>query len=352
MGSSFSGPLIDWYLTHKRDLPWRKTKDPYKIWLSEIILQQTQIKQGLPYYEKFVDAFKDVHALANASEDEVLALWQGLGYYSRARNLHFTAKHVSKELNGKFPSTFKALQNLKGIGPYTAAAIASFCFNQAVPVVDGNVLRFFARFFGVQTPINTPKTHKDIFSKAKNLIDKQRPDLFNQALMEMGSLICTPKNPKCSDCVFVGGCVAYEKKLIHILPKKEKKIKKKTRYLSQVFLISDDKILIRKREQGIWKGLYEGILFEEIKKNIPPKNIIQHLGLNAHVKCEYQSEVIKHLLSHQELYLQFFFLHVSADHFKNSKEQHGLKEVYISSLDRFGFPIQTAKEIAKYLETI
>ncbi len=207
----FSNILINWYLHNKRSLPWRETRNPYYIWLSEIILQQTQITQGLPYYLAFVKKFPTVFDLAKANETAVLNLWQGLGYYSRARNLHVTAKHVSNELNGMFPDNYDDLLKLRGIGDYTASAIASICFDQPTPVVDGNVYRFLSRYFGIKTPINASKANKEFKSLAQQLIDKKNPSEFNQAIMEFGARQCKPQNPDCTKCPFNESCVALQK---------------------------------------------------------------------------------------------------------------------------------------------
>ena len=196
---NFSNTLIYWYLQTKRDLPWRKTRDPYLVWLSEIILQQTRVSQGMSYYLAFSDVFPTVKDLANAEESKVLKMWQGLGYYSRARNLHFTAKHVSEELNGIFPSTYKDLIKLKGIGDYTASAIASICFNEPTAVVDGNVYRVLARYFQIETPINSTKGIKDFKSLAQSLLDNDQPGVYNQAIMDFGALQCKPQNPDCQN---------------------------------------------------------------------------------------------------------------------------------------------------------
>ena len=210
----FSNSLTAWYLQNKRDLPWRNTTDPYKIWLSEIMLQQTRVAQGLPYFLRFIESFPTVFDLANASEEEVLKLWQGLGYYSRARNLHATAKIIANDYGGDFPNNFKELLKLKGVGDYTAAAIASFSFNEVIPVVDGNVYRVLARYFDIETNIALPKAKKEFFELASELISKENPALFNQAIMEFGALQCVPQNPDCSKCVLNSSCLGLQKKKV------------------------------------------------------------------------------------------------------------------------------------------
>jgi A/G-specific adenine glycosylase len=228
---NFSKTIIRWYNKNKRDLPWRHTKDPYKIWLSEIILQQTRVQQGLPYYETFVKKFPTVHHLAKANEDVVMKTWQGLGYYSRARNLHYSAKFISKNLKGKFPNNFEEIKKLKGIGDYTAGAIASFAFNKPYPVVDGNVFRVLSRYFGIKTPIDSAKGKNEFVEKATLLLDKKNPGTFNQAIMEFGAMKCVPQNPDCGKCPLKNGCEALANDTVSALPFKSKKNKIRTRYL-------------------------------------------------------------------------------------------------------------------------
>ena len=220
----FSNTLIQWYLQNNRELPWRKTKNPYFIWLSEIMLQQTRVAQGMSYYLKFIEVFPTVFDLAKATESTVLKMWQGLGYYSRARNLHFTANQIASELNGKFPSTYKEIIKLKGIGDYTASAISSICFNKPTAVVDGNVYRVLSRYFGIQTPINSATGIKEFKALAQTLIDTEQPGTYNQAIMDFGALQCKPKRPLCSSCPLQSSCVAFGKQLTAVLPVKEKKI--------------------------------------------------------------------------------------------------------------------------------
>ncbi|CAG0910098.1 unnamed protein product [Cyprideis torosa] len=221
----FSKKIIDWYQINKRDLPWRNTKDPFTIWLSEIILQQTRVAQGLPYYQRFIKAFPNLEKLAVASEQEVLKLWQGLGYYSRARNLHYSAIYIVNELNGKFPSNYNDLLNLKGVGDYTASAIASICYNEPTAVVDGNVYRVLARYFGIETAINSTKGVKEFKLLAQELIDDDNPGTHNQAVMEFGARMCKPQNPDCLSCPLKESCVSLQKNKVNLLPFKEKKLK-------------------------------------------------------------------------------------------------------------------------------
>ena len=265
--SHFSKKLILWYLDHKRDLPWRTTAIPYYIWLSEIILQQTRVEQGLSYYQAFVSVYPTVKKLANASEQEVLKLWQGLGYYSRARNLHTTANYVSNELSGVFPTSYKELIKLKGVGDYTASAIASICFNEATAVVDGNVYRVLARYFGIATPINSSLGIKEFKNLAQQLIDIDNPGNHNQALMEFGARQCKPQKPNCEICIFNDSCIALQQKKVSELPVKLKKTKVKNIYFNYIVLISkNEKTFLQKRiGKGIWQNLYEFPVIETEK---------------------------------------------------------------------------------------
>ena len=271
--------LINWYSREKRYLPWRITRDPYAIWLSEIILQQTRIKQGTPYYEKFIKTYPTVHTLAAASEQEVLKLWARLGYYSRARNLHKAARQVSKEYGGIFPNSYVELLKLKGVGPYTAAAIASICFHEKVPVVDGNVFRLISRLFGIHEDISKASTRK-IFEKTINLImPSSIPGDFNQAMMEFGALICTPR-PRCENCDLQFNCISFKEKTQHILPVNKKKIKIKTRVFYYWIFTHKKKICLKKRIKGdIWEGLWDfystatSILNMELSDRNRPKKV-------------------------------------------------------------------------------
>lgn len=333
----FYKQLIKWYLQNKRDLPWRKTQDPYLIWLSEIILQQTRVAQGLPYYTAFSSAFPTVYHLANASEEQVLKLWQGLGYYSRARNLHYTAKFVANELKGNFPETYKELLLLKGVGDYTAAAIASFSYNEVVPVVDGNVFRVLSRVFEVKTDISSSSAKKEFQDLALQLMPDKEPALFNQAIMEFGALQCIPKNPTCSQCVFNTKCLALKNGTISELPIKTKKIKVTNRFLN--YLIFDDSAqntLVHKRTaKGIWHNLYEFPLIET-EKNIDLETLITHLTKSHGEQYiidsveSLQLTPITHKLSHQNLSIQFWRVKI------NGFLEGGLP---LSEAKKFPFPI-------------
>jgi A/G-specific adenine glycosylase len=310
----FSNTLIYWYLQKNRDLPWRKTKNPYFIWLSEIMLQQTRVAQSLSYYQKFTTTFPTVFDLAKADESTVLKMWQGLGYYSRARNLHFSAKKIAAELNGVFPSTYQEIIKLKGIGDYTASAIASICFEEPTAVVDGNVYRVLSRYFGLKTPTNSTIGIKEFKSLAQTLIDTSQPGTYNQALMDFGALHCKPQNPLCDSCPFSASCVALEKKLTKELPVKEKKIKVRKRYFNfLVIKTADDKTILTERKgKGIWQGLYQFPIIES-EKTISKEALIsseefEDLFPNDTTLSLFNTKEIVHKLSHQHLYTHFWIV--------------------------------------------
>ena len=295
----FSLLITEWYRQNKRELPWRSVSDPYKIWLSEIILQQTRVEQGRSYYQKFVDHYLTATDLANASEQDVLNDWQGLGYYSRARNLHFSAKYIRDELNGVFPQTYDEIIKLKGVGKYTAAAIASFAFNEPKAVVDGNVYRFLSRAFNVDTPIDSTKGQKDFQILADSLIPKDNPADHNQAMMEIGALVCTPTSPQCMFCPVTEICESRVKGTQLDLPVKSKKTKVRNRYFHYLIYTEYGKTLIEQRtEKGIWQQLYQFPLIEteSEKWDAAPKNYIT------------VSETVVHKLSHQHIHAKFYTL--------------------------------------------
>lgn len=296
----FSEKLVKWYKDNHRNLPWRSTRDPYRIWLSEIILQQTRVNQGLPYYERFVEKYPTVNDLARAPEQEVLRLWQGLGYYTRAKNLHRCAIKVATEYNGKFPETFSELIKLPGIGEYTAAAIASIAHQEPVAVVDGNVFRVLARIYGVNTTINSPAGKKEFSELANRLLDRRLPDTHNQAIMEFGALFCTPKNPMCHDCVFKNGCEAFRGDLQYVLPVKEKLKKSRKRYFYYLIIKKGKSLAMKKREaKDIWNGLYDFPLIE-YSRPLSDARVKNELGDGAKI-----SKPFKHVLSHQTIYARF-----------------------------------------------
>ncbi|WP_296142665.1 A/G-specific adenine glycosylase [uncultured Flavobacterium sp.] len=310
---TFSNSLIQWYLKNKRDLPWRNTKNPYHIWLSEIMLQQTRVAQGMPYFYSFTDSFPTVFDLANADEEQVLKLWQGLGYYSRARNLHGTAKYVASELGGIFPDNYNDLLKLKGVGEYTAAAIASFSYDEAVPVVDGNVFRVLSRYFDIETDIASSGAKKEFTELARQLMPKDNPAIFNQAIMEFGALQCVPKNPNCEICVLNSGCLALKYNKVSELPVKLKKTKVRNRYFNYIIFSDENQdLIIRKRiEKGIWHNLYEFPLLEtETDTDVLSvfESIYNEYGEKFEIlaiKPLNESRII-HKLSHQHLYIRFF----------------------------------------------
>lgn len=331
---NFSKIVTTWYLENKRDLPWRKTTNPYHIWLSEIMLQQTRVAQGLPYYMSFTEAFPTVFDLANASEEQVLKLWQGLGYYSRARNLHATAKHIANDLNGVFPENYKTLLKLKGVGEYTAAAIASFSYNEVVPVVDGNVYRVLSRYFNVETDIASAKAKPEFTLLAKELILKKEPALFNQAIMEFGALQCVPKNPNCNECVLNRSCAALSLKRVSELPVKAKKLKVKNRFFNYLFILDNqNKTRINQRTtKGIWHNLYEFPLVETetITPEVDVQELIKNQFDNITTITLLESDTVIHKLSHQHLHIKFWKINL------NTIFENGLD---FESLNKFPFPI-------------
>ncbi len=311
---SFSININNWYSEHKRNLPWRTSKNPYHIWLSEIMLQQTRVAQGLPYFMKFTTRFPTVFDLAKASESEVLKLWQGLGYYSRARNLHQTAKYVSNTLQGVFPNNYKQLLTLKGVGDYTASAIASICFEEPVAVVDGNVYRVLSRYFGIKTPINSTQGIKEFKKLAQEVMDTQSPGEYNQALMDFGALQCKPQNPLCNECLLVDSCEGFRLQLTKELPVKEKKQRIKKRYFNFLVAVTDENetLLEERKGRGIWEGLYQFPLIERNKyigadELITSKEFISKFTDKVNVTLYNKKEII-HKLSHQHLYTQYWIV--------------------------------------------
>lgn len=305
----FSKKIVEWYQACHRDLPWRNTQDPYKIWLSEIILQQTRVLQGLPYYQKFIQYYPDITSLAEAKEQGVLRLWQGLGYYTRARNLHKCAREVVKNHDGRFPRTFGELKALPGIGDYTAAAIASFAFHQSVAVVDGNVYRVLSRVFGIDENIASPSGKKFFSELANKLIPIQDPGTYNQAVMEFGATHCLPQNPKCETCVFTRNCFAYQHEQQDTLPVKIKQRKITKRYFYYFLIRQDTKILMmRRNNKDIWNGLFEFPLHEE-KRAVPPEDIFKKLfPMNRDLKGTLRNRISKayrHVLTHQVIHAHF-----------------------------------------------
>lgn len=305
----FSESLLAWYRAHARDLPWRQTQDPYVIWLSEIILQQTRIAQGLPYFHKLLSVFPNVHSLAQADEALLFRNWQGLGYYSRARNLHKTAKLVVDTYSGKFPQTYQELMKLPGVGPYTAAAIASFSFGEAVPVVDGNVFRILSRYFGIETDIMHSSARKEFTELAQSLIPEQHAATFNQAIMEFGSLQCSPV-PNCPTCPLMGSCNAYASKRTQSLPVKSKSKAPRNRYFNYFVVVHQHKFLVRMRtEKDIWQGLWEFVLHETDQPSELGDAIGPFEDFLAFPTTELNAPG-KHLLSHQRIFSRAWLIQV------------------------------------------
>jgi len=335
----FSRIILKWYAINKRPLPWRKTRDPYFIWLSEIMLQQTRVAQGIPYYLKFVESFPTIGDLAAAKEREVLKLWQGLGYYSRARNLHATAKTITDKYNGVFPNTYKGLLGLKGVGDYTASALASICFNLPEAVVDGNVYRVLARYYGIDLPINSSEGKHYFKDLAKKVMDVKNIRDYNQGIMEFGAIQCTPKSPACGVCPLKNDCVALATDKIDRLPVKIRKNKVRNRYFNYLVLLDgDNRTLLRQRKgSGIWQNLYEFPLLEsegeigmeEVAKNLKGVVAVQE---PSEVYLYNEGKVV-HKLSHQHLHTRFWIV------LSDTKLEDGIK---ISDLHNYPVPVLIA----------
>lgn len=323
--NNFSKKLRIWYKNNKRDLPWRNTSNPFKIWLSEIMLQQTRVEQGMSYYLKFTQRFSNVSELAKASEDEVLSMWQGLGYYSRGRNLRKAAIQVVEEFDGEFPTNSKELKKLKGVGDYSAAAIASFSSNEKIAVVDGNVYRVLSRIYGIDTPIDTTLGKKEFNELANELISSSHPAEHNQAIMEFGALHCTPKKPNCETCVFQDNCEAFNQQKVFDLPVKSKKIKRKSRYFNFYLSLKKDKILLEKRDdKGIWANMYQLPLVECKAPQKKPDLLFE----------------TKHVLTHQDLFCCFYL--------ENNPDDAGKTWVPLSEINNYALPIVIDKFLRQY----
>jgi A/G-specific adenine glycosylase len=307
----FSEKVVKWYELNKRELPWRENRDAYRIWLSEIILQQTRVVQGLPYYKKFIEEFPEIKKLAKANEQKVLRLWQGLGYYTRARNLHKCAKEVVKSFDGSFPNTFEKLKSLPGIGDYTAAAVASIAFKEPVAVVDGNVFRVLSRIFGIDEPVNTPLGKKIFTQLANELVDKKNPGEHNQAVMEFGALFCTPKNPSCPTCTFKLTCFAATRGLQASFPVKIKSKTSRKRYFYYIVIQKGDSLFMKKRNQkDIWHGLYDFHLIEKTRP-VAVKRLLEDKFLNNILSesLEFRiTEAYRHVLTHQIIMSRFIIV--------------------------------------------
>lgn len=309
----FSNKIVKWYLESSRPLPWRNTTDAYKIWLSEVILQQTRVIQGTPYYHRFVEKYPSVADLARAPEQEVMRLWQGLGYYHRARNLHKCAQVVFEQYGGRFPETFHELRLLPGIGDYTAAAIASFAFGEKVAVVDGNVFRVLARQFGIDIPVNAPEGRRVFTSLAGELLPGDDPGLHNQAIMEFGALLCKPRNPDCPECPFRKSCVAYQQERVQLLPVKTPKRASRIRYFFYLVVEKNRSLLMKKRDKkDIWNGLFDFVLIERDTPVTVEKIIAEKENRNwfKHSRVVAISKDYKHVLTHQTIHCRF--IHIKA----------------------------------------
>lgn len=345
---SFASDLIRWYEAAHRDLPWRKTKDPYRIWLSEIILQQTRVQQGLPYYERFVTHYPTVFALASASEQQVLRDWQGLGYYSRARNLQSAAKQIVSDFKGQFPADYNKLRTLKGVGDYTASAIASMAFDLPHAVVDGNVYRVLSRVYGIQEAIDQLTGQRLFKAKAQELIDPARPGSFNQAIMELGATCCTPRNPECGRCPLANGCIARQQQRITELPVKAGKIKVRDRYFNYVLIAYEDGLYLNRRGEGdIWQGLYDPWLIEA-DSLLDTKELLarftQNFSItNAELLGAERTHDYKHLLSYQRLHARFWLVRIFS-----KLQQNDLNFVSRSDLNHYPLP----KLISTYINSI
>lgn len=340
--------LNNWYRNNKRDLPWRNQTDAYVIWLSEIILQQTRVEQGTPYFLRFLERYPTVKHFANASEDEILKFWQGLGYYSRGRNMLKTAQKVMAEYNGIFPTAYADLITLTGIGEYTAAAISSFSANEANAVVDGNVYRFLARYFGIETPINSTEGKKVFQAVADDVMDLDNAGEHNQAMIEFGALQCKPKNPLCETCPFIFSCYAYKNKQISLLPVKLKKLKIKERHFQFFVMVNEKSQLIIKRRDNsdIWAGLYD-LPSVEFKSGQESLGIMLENAdwFKNQPSVKQVSAEIKHILTHQRLFSRFVEIDVTTE---NVMLQDGWLWVNLEDLKNYGMP----KLIFEFLKKI
>ncbi|TGE05241.1 A/G-specific adenine glycosylase [Hymenobacter fodinae] len=340
----FAQRLLDWYPRHRRDLPWRNTRDPYAIWLSEVILQQTRVKQGLPYYLDFITSYPTVQDLAAAPQDEVLRHWQGLGYYSRARNMHHTAQQVAGEYNGQFPGSYTELLKLRGVGQYTAAAIASFAYDEKVAVLDGNVFRVLARVFGVTQDIAAPASRRTFQQLADTLIPADQPAEFNQAIMEFGAIQCTPAKPDCLFCPLQTECYAFQHGMVQELPIKSKAKAARTRYFHYLVLRHNDTLYMRKRgPKDIWEGLYDFALQETDSAELPAAFIVDTVeGLGGNVatnQVEEPTTAMRHILSHQKVEARFHHIWLSEPLTPEAAVAAGLVAYSAHEIERLPKPI-------------
>ena len=345
--NNFSEILINWYREHKRELPWRESSDPYLIWISEIILQQTRVVQGYDYFIRFIKRFPDVTSLAEADEDEVMKFWQGLGYYSRARNLHAAAR----SMNGVFPKTYPEVLALKGVGEYTAAAICSFAYNMPYAVVDGNVYRALSRYLGIETPIDSTEGKKLFASLAGEFMDKSRPAVYNQAIMDFGAIQCTPQNPACLFCPLAGSCMALSKSMVAQLPVKQHKTKTTERFLNYIYVRAGACTFINKRTgNDIWKNLFELPLIETAS-SVTEEEL---LALPEFIKLFDKEEVpvvrsicrnVKHVLSHRVLYANFYEVVLP----EKTKSFSSYLKIKTSELEQYAVPKLIHAFLEKYV---
>ena len=315
----FRKQLFLWYDNNRRNHPWMQHRDPYKIWLYEIIMQQTRISQGTPYFDRFVKRYPTVQVLASADINDILKLWEGLGYYSRARNLHTAAKQICADHGGEFPTTSQELLKLKGIGKYTSAAIATFAYDENVGVVDGNVYRVLARVFGIEEPIDQSQGKKTFDTLAQRLVDSKKPALYNQAIMDFGALQCTPKKVQCGTCQMQSGCYAYNNNKVDTLPVKSKKLIKKTRFFSYMVISSRDNTVVRQRvNKDVWQLLFEFPYIEEVKSKDLTKQKIKkwlstNIGYRASFEWKNEQKVYKQQLTHQTIIGSFYKIELQSD---------------------------------------
>lgn len=351
MRGSVRDKIRDWYLKNKRPLPWRETRDPYHVWVSEIILQQTRVVQGATYYHRFLEKFPDLKSLALASEEEVLRIWQGLGYYSRARNMHTAAKYVYRNLSGTFPRSYTEILGLKGVGPYTAAAVASIAFHEPRAVVDGNVHRVISRLMGIEESPEGYRASSRIVEEAVKLLDPEDPGTHNQAIMELGALVCTPRQPDCRACPLREDCFAFNNGRTADLPLRAVPGSKRKRYFNYLVVINNCCLWLgQRKEKDIWQGLYEFPLIETARR-ISPGSLVKSADwiklLGRQIRPETVSKEVRHILSHQEIHARFYRIHLGNDNVKTFSLQ-GFQKINRGEIDRYPVP----RLIGSYLEKL
>jgi A/G-specific adenine glycosylase len=344
----FTEKLLEWNQdTNTRQMPWKNEKDPYRIWLSEIILQQTRVEQGWPYYERFIENYPTVKKLAAAPDEAVFRLWQGLGYYARCKNMLAAARTIASDYNGKFPDQYEQIKALKGIGPYTAASIASFAFNLPHAVLDGNVFRVLSRFFGIDTPIDSTAGRKQFDKLAGELLPAGRSAEYNQSIMDFGAIVCKPQLPLCDECPLQKKCTAYHQQLVTLLPVKTKKLQIKKRYFNYFIVHHKNNTFIRKRTgNDIWQNLHEFVLIETAAPadmtSLQETAVLKELFGSIPFEIEKISTPFKQQLTHQTIHSQFITLSV-----KQPPQLSGYMQVPLEKLDSYAFP----KTITTFLES-